>query len=269
MKLRALAPTIAFGMAAAAFGLAPAARALPPPDVPISNPTVAPTAAPVDTAVLPLGSPIDFVLDDTISSSKSQAGSIVHMHLKNDLIVNNVKLAPAGTPATLRILGAHRATAGDNDGSLQIAIPPLDLPDRGALPIRANHEYLTIDRTGGQLSTRSTTDTITDVFVPGAVLSNALRKGRDFVLPPGSVLRAQTAATVDAHDPQAIVVVLPRPMVMNLDAPHADFTPSPIYTPQPAPPPKRKPTPKPSPTAPPPTPAAVEPVATPSPTGTA
>ncbi len=252
MHVRARHALIALGFAASICGLTPPARALPLPEPPRGKPTVAPTAAPANTLILPLGSPIDFVLDDEMGSNKSKAGQTIRIHLRNPLIVNGVTLAPAETPATLRILGVHRATAGDNDGSLQIAIQPLELPKYGALPIHANHEYLTIEHTRGQLATRGATDTITDIFLPGAVLYNALRKGRDFVLPSGAILRAQTAATIDATDPKSIAIVIPHPILLNHDAPHADFTPSPIYTPVPPPPKKPKATPRPSPTRPPP-----------------
>lgn len=201
-----------------------------------------------------------------MGSNKSKAGQTIKMHLRTPLVVNNVVLAPADSPATLKVVGVHRAAAGDNDGSLQIVIGALELAKFGDLPIRASHEYLTIEHTGGQLSTRGTTDTITDIFVPGAVLYNALRKGRDFVLPPGAILRAQTAATIDATDPKSISIVVPRPMVLNHDSPHADFTPSPIYTPVPAPPKRSKGTPKP--TAPPPPPPPPTEAPAPTPTGT-
>jgi len=262
--LRARGALAALAFAASICGSTPPAHALPAPEPPRGRPTVAPTTVPTNALVLTVGSPIDFILDDVMSSSKSKAGQTIRMHLRNPLVLNGVTLAKADTPATLRILGTHRATAGDNDGSLQIAIQPLELGSYGALPIRANHEYLTIEHTGGQLSTRAATDTITDIFLPGAVLYNALRKGRDFVLPAGSILRAQTAATVDATDPKAVSIVIPHPMVLNQDTPHSDFTPSPIYTPQP-PPPKKTPVPKK--TAPPPPPPTEAPPS-PSATGT-
>jgi len=261
---RARSALIALSFAASIFGLAPPARALPPPAPPHGRPTIAPSAPPPSALILPLGSPIDFVLDEAMGSNKSKAGQTIRMHLRTPLVVNEITLAPADAPATLKVIGVHRAASGDNDGSLQIIIEPLALAKYGELPIRASHEYLTIEHTRGQLSTRGATDTVTDIFVPGAVLFNALRKGRDFVLPPGAILRAQTAATVDATDPKAISIVVPRPMLLNHDIPHADFTPSPIYTPVPPPPKRPKSTPAPArPTAPP-----TEPAPTPNATGT-
>jgi len=269
---------VAFGLVALLFGVTPAARAIPPPDVPRSTPTTTPTPAPPNASSLPFGSPLYFVLDDPISSGKSLAGQIVHMHLQSPLIVNNVTLAPEGTPATLTIVSVHKAAASDNDGSVQIVIQPLMLQGIGTLPIRAHREYLTVEHTGGQLATRGTTDTITDVFIPIAGFYTALRKGHEIVLPVGSVLRALTGATVDAGNTAAIAIIPPPPMVMNFDVPHSDLTPAPFYTQQPPPPratPKPRPTAVPTPQTPPPdevfTPApdiSASPAPAPSPTGT-
>jgi len=269
---RARHAATALGLAALLFGVTPAARAIPPPDPPKTAPTTSPTPAPPNASSLPFGSPLYFVLDDPVNSGKSQAGQIVHMHLQNPLIVNGVTLAPEGTPATLTIVSIHKAAASDNDGSVQIVIQPLALPGYGMLPIRAHREYLTVEHTGSQLATRSTTDTIADVFIPGAAFYTALRKGHEVVLPTGSVLRALTGATVDAGNPAAIAIIPPPPMVMNFDVPHSDLTAAPIYTPLPPPPkatPKPKPTKVPTPAPPPPdevfTPA---PEVSPSPTPT-
>jgi hypothetical protein len=274
VKYPAPQAALALGLMALVFGLATSVHALPPPEAPRSKPSYTPSPAPANAVILPFGSPIDFVLDDTISSSRSKAGEIVHIHLRQPLVVNGVTLAAAGTPATLTILNVHAAAASDNDGSVQITIQPLDVEGKRTLPIRASHEFLTIEHTGGQLATRSATDTITDVFIPYGILYTLFRKGHNFVLPPGAVLRALTNATIDASDPSAVAIVAPSPMTINNDVPHADFTPAPFYTPIP-PRPKRTPSPKPTrpPTPPPtpeptPTPEATAPSETPNPTGT-
>jgi hypothetical protein len=95
------------------------------------------------------------------------------------------------------------------------------------------HEYLTRELTGGQLSTRAATDTVEDVFVPYAFLYQVLRKGHQMIMPVGTVLRAETAATIDATNPAEIVLATPPPFVSNYDAPHSDLTPAPFFTPAP------------------------------------
>jgi hypothetical protein len=230
VKRRAL---LSLGIAAAlSAAQTRSARALPPPQAPRVTPTTSPTAPPPGTT-LPYGSPIEFVLDDKVNSGTTTPGTIVHMHLRSALVVNGVTIAPAGSPATLAIVTARKAHSGDEDGALQIHLDPLAIPGRPSLPIRAYHEYLTVDHTAGQLSTLAATDTVADIFVPGHIIYHAFRSGRQMVLPVGSVLRAETDATIDASNPSHVVFATPPPFVSNYDTPHADLTAPPFYTPAP------------------------------------
>jgi hypothetical protein len=208
-----------------------------------------PTLPPESGKTLPYGSQLDFVLDDKINSGTIVPGTTVHMHLYKPLIVNGVTLADAGAPATFSVITARKAHSGDEDGAIQIHLDPLALPGRNmSLPIRAFHEYLTVDHTTGQLSTLAATDTIADIFIPGHFIYHALRSGRQMVLPVGSILRAETDATIDATVPSHVVFSTPPPFVSHFDSPHADLTPPPFYTPAP---PRPKPLPKGKPTLPP------------------
>ncbi len=245
MRLRA-----PFGIALAALvAFAPSlARAIPPPEPPRSPPSASPAPV-VPGATLPFGSTVFFVLDDKIDSGSTKPGTVIHMHLRAPLVVNGATVAPANTPASLAIVTTRHAQSGDVDGAVQIHLDPVALPGRNeTLPVRAFHEYLTIELTAGQQATRGTTDTIADIFVPYHMLYRAFRRGRQLVLPAGSILRAQTGATIDARDPKAIVLSTPPPFVSNYDAPHADLTPPPYYTPAPL---RPKPLPKGKPTLPP------------------
>ncbi len=246
----------AAAFAAVMLALPPSlARALPPPEPPRSAPpapgAATASAGPVAGSTLPFGSTLLLVLDDKIDSGSTKPGTVIHMHLRSPLVVNGASVAATGTPATLSIVTTRGAQSGDVDGAVQIHLDPIALPGRGeALPVRAYHEYLTIELTGGQQATRGTTDTIADIFVPYHVLYHAFRRGRQLVLPAGSVLRAQTGATIDASNPGAIVLTTPPPFTSSHDVPHADLTPPPYYTPAPARPrplPKGKPTLPPSP----------------------
>ena len=219
-------------------------RALPPPAEPHGGPTAsaAPTTAAASGATLPYGSQLEFVLDDKINSGTIVPGTSVHMHLYKPLVVNGVTLAQAGAPATFSVITARKAHSGDEDGAIQIHLDPLALPGRNmSLPVRAYHEYLTVDHTTGQLSTLAATDTLADIFVPGHVIYHALRSGRQMVLPEGSILRAETDATIDATQPNHIVFATPPPFASHFDTPHADLTAPPFYTPAPA---RPKPLPK-------------------------
>ena len=261
--------------AAALFGAPLVVRALPPPDEPRGKPSPV-ASAPVDpTAPLPAGSPLYFVFDEKLSSGKAQPGQIIRLHLRDALVVEGVLVAPAGTPASLTVVGTRHAQQADEDGAVQIHLEPLVLPGgKGILPVRPVREYLTIDRSGGQLATRGTEDVIGSIFIPNYQLYQYFRHGQEYVLPAGAVLRAVTDASIDAANPQAIVIATPPPMVKTTDPPYADYTPIPLYTallptPRPKPSPKPTPTPKPSPT-PSPTPTtapSASPAASAAPTG--
>jgi hypothetical protein len=227
-----------YGAALAVAGVlvavaAPAARALPPPDAPRIIKSAAPTAAP-SGATLPFGSTLYFVLDDKVSSGTSKPGAVIRMHLKDALIVNGITLAPAGSAAELVVVMTQPSAVGNIDGAVQIHLDPFELPGRNLmLPIRAYHEYVTMERTAGQLSTRDATDTIGDILIPYHVLYHYLRPGQQLVLPPGSIVPARTAATIDAGNPRAIVLSTPPPFESTYDPPHADLTAPPLYTPGP------------------------------------
>lgn len=225
-----------------AAGVRTSVRALPAPEPPRSQPAGAsPEPAPTG-ATLPFGSPIFFVLDDAVNSATTPVGTSVRMHLREPLVVNRITLAPAGTRGSFSVVSTRKAQSGDVDGAVQIYVDPVTLPARNlTLPLRAVHEYLTRELTAGQQSTRAATDTVSDVFVPYAMLFQVLRKGHQMVMPVGTVLRAETAATIDATNPANVVLATPPPFVSNYDSPHSDLTPAPFFTPAPeAPHPLRK-----------------------------
>jgi len=274
--VRGSAALLAVVSFAAFFGTPHKGSAIPAPDAePQPHVKHSPSPAPTATVfgLLPVGSDLYFVLDDELSSSKSKPGTPVQAHLKDALVVGGVTLAPAGTPATIDILSTRRKGVQEQMGIVQIHFEPLILPGIGLLPIRAPHEYLTIEMTGGQVATQASADTVGDIFIPYYPLFQIFRPGREFVLPKGSTFRAETSVSIDARNSHAIVIATPPPIVTNFDPPHADFRPVPLYTAPPTPSPKPKPTkapptPSPEPTdtpTPRPTPS---PRATPSPTPT-
>jgi len=239
----------------AATVLAPA-RALPPPAVPTPAASPTPTLPPAE-GYLPAGSPIDFVLDDKVDSAKTPVGTIVHMHLANALVVGGIELAPAKSPATMRVVDARHAMAPDIDGSVQVLLDPVALAGHGSLPVTASHEYLTIDRSAGRQETGGIEDSAIEIFLPAYAMAKLFRKGSEMTLPRGTILRAHTAASIDASHPPNVVIATPAPFAVSTDVPHSEFTMIPLYTAPPTPMPRPKSTPKPSPSpSPPPTPDA-------------
>jgi hypothetical protein len=233
------------------------ARAIPPPPAPKAAGTASPTPNPGPGNYLPVGSSIEFVLDDPVDSKKTKPGTVVRLRLVKALVVGGIELAPAGAPETMKVVSTQPALAPDVDGSVKILLDPLALPGRGLLPVSAAHEYITIDLTAGQNTTNALEDTAKDIFIPGHFIYRQFRKGRELMLPTGSVLRARTAASVDASGAPNVVIATPPPFHLNTDVPHAAFTTPPLYT-IPTPPPKatQTPTPAATPTAPAPTPTA-------------
>ena len=212
---------------------------------PISSPSASPTPA----SQLPYDAGLVFVLDDPISSNHSKPDDIVRIHLKNPLVVGGVVIAPAGSPAKIRVIHAEASQSGDVYGYVDIFFEPLVLPDSRQIPLRAPTSHLTANVSTGHQSTVGMEDTVGDIFVPGYVLYHAFRKGRNFELGPGSEIRARTLATVSVDSRGAIAISTPPPYAIDIATPHSAFSAPPLATPRPTeeplPKPKRGQTPAP------------------------
>jgi hypothetical protein len=192
---------------------------------------------------LPLDSSLFFVLDGTISS-RLKPGTVVRAHLREPLVVNGTTVASAGTPVDIEVYQTTPAHMGNEDGSVDIYFEPMHLADGKDLPLTTPTAHIDPHVSVGQYNTRAVTDTIGDIFIPGHYIYHILRKGRDVVLGPGTVLRARTGASITVRD-RAVVLATPQPFVTTSDTPAPVFIPAPMYTP----PGFVPPTPKPSPSA--------------------
>ncbi len=229
---------------------------MPPTPMPKATPS---PSAPAAGNVLPYDSTLLFVLDDPISSKGSKAGQIVRAHLKADIVVAGRTVAPSGAPAEIRIVDVSPADIADVYGFVDIYFEPLALPGGRTLPLRAPVGRLTPNVTSGHSSTVGAEDTVGDIFVPYYPIYQILRKGKNFVLGPGSVIPASTEATLTAQSNGTIAIVTPRPLSQSTQPPNATFPVMPIATPfgPGAEMPHRRATPSPTPAASPsPTPAA-------------
>jgi hypothetical protein len=192
--------------------------------------TAQPTTVP-PSDMLPFDSMLLFVLDDPISSRSSKTGQIVRAHLKDPIVVSGHTLAPAGTPAQIKIVHSSASDIGDVYGFVDIFFEPLTLPDGRTLPLRTPIERLTPNVTSGHESTVEAEDTVGDIFVPYYTLLQIVRKGKNFVLNAGSVVPARTEATVTADRNGKISIELPRPMAQSTEPANATFPVSPLATP--------------------------------------
>jgi hypothetical protein len=172
-----------------------------------------------------------FVLDQTISSAHSTRNEIVPVHLRDPLIVAGRTLAPAGAPASIRILDASPADIGDVYGFVDIYFEPLKLTDGRELPLHAPTSRLTMNVTVGHEDTVATEDTIGDIFIPYHTIYHAFRKGKNFVLPPGSEIRARTSATVEQLANGTVAIETPKPLAGDFQTPKATFPVEPAATP--------------------------------------
>ena len=217
---------------------------------PTSLPSAAPRGAPPTAGpILPFESSLLFVLDTAISSRTAGVGNQLRVHLRDPLVVNGVRLAAAGAPATVRVTAVSRAELGGVDGALDLFFDSLDLGQYGKLPIRAASARITIVRTAGKQSTAAVTDTAGDILIPGYQIYQALRSGQDVILPRGTLLRVRTTASIDARDPLHVVIGQPPAITLGVDRPYSAFTPIPLHTVMPSPTPRPKATATPVPAA--------------------
>lgn len=243
---------IALAGLTAAFAL-PAAptRAYPIAPTPLPTATAAPTQAPAGN-VLPFDSTVLLVLDQPISSKDSKAGEVVKAHLKEPLVVGGRTIAAAGAPAGIRIADVSRADIGDVYGFVDVFVEPLQLTDGRSLPLRAPVGRLEPHVSAGHESTVEWEDTIEDQVIPYHFLYHIFRKGKNFVLGAGSVVPAQTAATLTALPNGTLAIATPAPIPGSLQRPASAFPVVPAATPLPptrsrkTPPPLPTPTPTPS-----------------------
>lgn len=199
-----------------------------------------------NSTTLPFGYETLFVLDDTISSASNKAGDVVRMHLKDPLIVGGRVIAPAGAPASLRVIDSSAAQMLDTYGFVDIYVEPLGLADGRSVPLGVEATRLTPRNTAGHRSTVEIEDAIEDIVIPYAGLYQIFRQGRNFVVHPGAELRARIEATLTAT-PLGMRIETPQPFAAPRDAPRASFQAEPLAHPMPPPPPPA--TAAPSPTA--------------------
>jgi hypothetical protein len=197
--------------------------------VPKPTPSVTPPVVQGNT--LPIDSNLLFVLDDAISSASSHAGETVRAHLKDPIVLNGRTVVAAGTPERIKILDVSHSAIGDVYGFVDIYFEPLDLGNGVKLPLRAPDSRLEPHVSAGHESTVETEDTIGSMVIPYYLLYAIFRKGKNFVLKPGSVLIARTQADLVAAPDGAVAVQPPEPLARSQLIPDATFPVEPFATP--------------------------------------
>jgi len=202
---------------------------------PLQTPQAPVSASPIPTLkaapnVLPFGSSLTFVLDGTISSSKSKAGEIVQAHLERALVLEGVTVLPAGSPVQIKIADASPASNPDIYGYVDIYFRPLALPDGSLIPLHAPASHLSVHVSAGHESTADVENTVGDIFAP-TLLLHVFRKGRNFVLEPGARIKAVTDATVLLESGGTVAVETPAPLILDAETPISSFKAMPMASP--------------------------------------
>lgn len=179
-------------------------------------------AAPPQTTaagvILPAGSSEMLVLDQSVDSATAQPGATIAAHLRGAIVLHGKVLARAGTAVRLIVAETRRAGAGAG-GEVFLRVEPLELAGGIALPLQLQHPALTPVLVAANPQ---------DVALPNS--KEKPKAGTDLMLPPGTVLRVRTSATLDASDPDQTKVTTPPPYTFSTDQPYAAFTPIPLYT---------------------------------------
>jgi hypothetical protein len=90
--------------------------------------------APPAAHLLPAGTRLDFVADDTVNADAVKAGGRYRVHLAHDLLLDGTAIAAAGTPARLIVTDKEKAA----DGSAQVFFTLAEFKLRaGELPVTA------------------------------------------------------------------------------------------------------------------------------------
>ncbi|MBV8600859.1 MAG: hypothetical protein JO359_04760 [Candidatus Eremiobacteraeota bacterium] len=170
--------------------------------------------------LLPAGTPVAIVLDERLDSAQTPPGAVVPGHLRTAIVLRGRTLARAGTTVLVTVTETRRASR-DVDGEVVLRLHPVKLSDELELPLRLVHS---------DLSPPLVRANPEDITLPPRAQLAAGTAGVELVLPAGTVLRAHTAATIDATDPAHTVLVTPPPFTISTDKPYSAFTPIPLFT---------------------------------------
>lgn len=168
----------------------------------------------VSTAIIPLKTPILFALDTAISSRTAVAGSQFQLKVVDDLVINDVIVIPAGTPATGEIIHAQKSSVFGKAGELLLTIRYIDLHGQ-KIKMRTFQPYQGKDITNAAL---------------GASLAigmfAAFIRGGEVVMPEKTVVQALVAAetSVDLTANTAMSSI-PSPAVAGAQAINDGSTP--------------------------------------------
>ncbi len=87
------------------------------------------------TIQLPDGTPVHLYLQDDLDSKSSRKGDLIRFQVREDVVVRNVVVIPAGSGAQGHVTGVgHRSMAG-HSGRLSFAVDYVTAPDGAKVPV--------------------------------------------------------------------------------------------------------------------------------------
>ena len=150
---------------------------------PVTN--SASTSGAHELATLPEGTAVNVIIDSDLTSAKSSAGDRVEFRVANNITVGGIVVIPVGSRGVAHVAAVRHAGLFGRSGSLTI-VPDLVATAAGAL----------IPLQGATVVHPPTTPiaVIADITIFGGLFA----RGREAVLPAGSVITATTATQVAA-----------------------------------------------------------------------
>jgi hypothetical protein len=104
------------------------------------------------THVLPAGTPLTFVADDSINTQTVRPGSVFKVHLRGDVVLDGTTIAATGTTARLIVVDRTPRTGSGN--TLQIAIEGFRIRG-GELPVAPLRPAVDVLVAGTEIPTRT------------------------------------------------------------------------------------------------------------------
>jgi hypothetical protein len=141
---------------------------------------------------LAMGTPLTFLLDDTVTIATVRVGTTFRLHLVSELDLGAARVADAGTRARLRVMSVIKPTAEDPRHGAVFAIEEFRT-NPGTVPVRPDQ--------------------------------TVVREN----LASGASIAAKTEASL-VTDGSRIAIQIPLPFVLSGDRPYNDFTPIPLKT---------------------------------------
>ena len=199
--MRLLVTVLALGFMSQTFAqtaiTAPEHQAVPAVEKSIEPPASLNTAANVGPSVIviPAKMPIQFTLDSAISSKTAQPGGLFQLKVADDLVINNVLVIPAGTPAFGEVIHAQKSGGFGKAGELLLAIRYIDL----------NGQQIKM-RTFKPLQGKDDTRTASNLaLVPVVGLFVPFIRGGEIELPVNTLVQALVTSETTVTQKESIV----------------------------------------------------------------